>query len=303
MNGINKINNSIYETIALPVFRKIYSADLRACKLIFCINSGRSGSRYLTKLLGSAKEVESYHEPKPKMIGYYLKMINEQNYDNSFKQRRIKTIAIKNHLLNQMILKKNRPLDRTSVYSETSHMFIKTFFDVVTKDFDNIQVIILRRELARVLKSFVELGYFSAINKIWQDWMSSPSAVTAAIPTIDRESNLDQYDRCIAYLIDIEARARRFQQDYPDIKTHEVRLESLNNVTNVEKLFQELEVTPTQETLNVCGIKSNEKNKNKKKFNQSVDLEYCRERIKLYIEKAKSLGIDVPSTLALTSYE
>jgi len=60
-------------------------------------------------------------------------------------------------------------------------MFIKTYFDVIMNDFLNVDVIILRRDIASVLKSFIELGYFSKSNKMWPKWMHYPDAVTSAI--------------------------------------------------------------------------------------------------------------------------
>lgn len=271
-------------------------ADTRSLvnRLFFSINSGRSGSQYLAELIGSAKEVTSYHEPEPTMTGDYLRMVNEQSYADSINHRRLKSEAIKSVLSN---------LAQGEVYCETSHMFIKTFFDVVMDTFPRVEVIVLRRELALVLKSFIELGYFSSANKVWQDWMTSPNAKTAALPCLADDENLDQYDRCIAYLFDIEARAGRFQQDYPLVKIHETRLESLNNYSCVEKLFISLGITPTQETKEICGRSSNARIDRKKHFNISTDLNYCRERISMYIEKAKLMGILLPNTLALKPYE
>ena len=54
-------------------------------RLIFSINSGRSGSQYLAKLLDSAKEVTAFHEAEPKMIGKYLRLIEKKTYKESIK--------------------------------------------------------------------------------------------------------------------------------------------------------------------------------------------------------------------------
>ena len=113
-------------------------------RMLFCINSGRSGSEYLSKLLCTAKGVNSFHEPEPNMSGKYLRMINEFQYPETFKKRRYKCKGIKK------ILKR---MSSNEIYCETNHMFIKTFFDVILEDFKNVEVIILRRELSLVLKS------------------------------------------------------------------------------------------------------------------------------------------------------
>ena len=259
-------------------------------RLIFCINSGRSGSNYLSELLGTAEEVIHYHEPNPKMKGKYLTMINQSDYTKSFAKRKLKVSGIKDILLQ---------LPDEKIYCETNHLFIKTFFDVVVEDFPKIEVIILRRYLPKVLKSFIELGYFSERNSHWKFWMSSPNAATAAIPCIDVDQNLDQWDLSIAYLIDIEARAKRFQQEYPGINTYEVRLEAFNNFAYVESLFEKLKITPTDETKKMYSQQINQRKGAKKKNTdvEDISLSYCQERIEQYIQKARDLNIPIPTTL------
>lgn len=262
-----------------------------AHRLIFCINSGRCGSQYLSKVLGSADQVLSFHEGKPTMSGEYLHWINQRPYADTFDQRKIKVETI-HQLLRQA------PAGTT--YCETNHMFIKTFFDVVIDAFGmQIEVILLRRHLAAVLKSFLELGYFSNRNEVWPKWMSSPNAVTAAIPCIDSDENLDQCDRSIAYLIDIEARAQRFCQTYPQIKIHPVRLESFNEFDGVLDFFEQLCLVPTEETKVLYSQVFNIKEKRKQQINNAVNLTYCQDRINRYLERAVTQGIQVPYSLAL----
>jgi len=67
--------------------------------------------------------------------------------------------------------------------------------------------------------------------------MSSPNAATAVLPAIGPDTTLDQFDLSIAYLLDIEARAVRFKIEYPHVRTHEVRLEELNEIKGVEEFF------------------------------------------------------------------
>ncbi len=267
----------------LEYFRK--SPDRR---LLFSINPGRSGSRYLAELLGTAEEVTSFHEAEPLMNGPYLQMINNMPYAGSVNKRRIKCKAVKKIL---------DGLPAGQIYCETNHMFIKTFYDVVLHEFKNVEVIILRRKLSHVLKSFIELGYFSSKNTAWPDWMSSPNAQTRAINCIDMDVNLDQYDLCIAYLLDIEARARRFQREYPHVSTYEVRLESLCHYPNVVTFFEKLKITPTGKTREITGKVLNSRKEAKMRYANLSEIEYCEERIREYIKKAVLLGIDVPKNI------
>lgn len=262
-------------------------------RLFFCINSGRAGSEYLARLLGTAPGVLSFHEAEPRMIGPYLDMINRAPYTSSFEERRIKSFAIRE------ILRQAPP---ETIYSETNHMFIKTFFDVVVEDFDNVEVIVLRRELARVLKSFMELRYFTPANQAWPRWLSAPNAATAAIPCIDDPTRLDPYDLAIAYLIDIEARAMRFQASVPGIRIHDIRAEALSDYDKVERFFHELRITTGPATEELTGRAINRRVEMKQKFSNPVDLDYCLTRLERYLEIAKSKGVPVPDTLAIAPY-
>ena len=286
----------IIKRVPRTISHVINKKRLSEYRLIFCINSGRSGSNYLAKLLDSAVGVYSFHEPNPKMIGNNLNLINQYKYEQTFRKRNFKVVRIKDSLLQ---------LPEKSVYCETSHMFIKTFFDVVMQGFlGQVEVIVLRRYLPRVVKSFIELGYFSERNKYWPLWMCSPNAATAAIPCIDIDSNLDQYDLTIAYLIDIEARFLRFKAQYLNTKLHEVRVESLNNFSNTKRFFEQLRITASQTTESLCVKQVNQRKQTKKKYSgdKEVDLNYCKERIENYIQKATVLNIRIPQTLAMDEF-
>ncbi|MEY2545909.1 MAG: hypothetical protein QOG48_1026, partial [Verrucomicrobiota bacterium] len=147
----------------------------------------------------------------------------------------------------------------------------------------------------RVLKSFVELGYFSERNPNWQKWMSSPNAVTAALPAFAPDRELDQFDRCIAYLIDIEARGERFTSEYPNVPTHDVRLEDLNKIDNVEALFERLGVKSTSATKKLVGQIVNEKQRRKSSVTNPTTLEECERRLGEYIEKARARAVKLPA--------
>jgi hypothetical protein len=264
--------------------------DVAERRLIFSINSGRAGSKYLAQLLGTAAGVESFHEAEPKMSGDYIAMINAAPLVESREKRRIKSAAIAE------VLRRSAP---DIVYVETNHAFIKTFYDVVLEDFLNVEVIILRRDLALVLKSFIELGYFSPRNPLAYSWMSSPSAATAALPALAPDSALDQFDLCIAYLLDIEARAERFQNEYPEVRRHEARLEDLNEIGRLQDFFQPLGLVATAATKDLCGRAINERQPRKQAIANSTTLEECRRRLQDYIERAKARGIQVPASAAL----
>ena len=101
---------------------------------------------------------------------------------------------------------------------------------------DNVEVIILRRPMHKVLKSFVELGIFSDENPVSSKWMHDPGAASCVAEPLKPVADMDQYERCIAYLLDIEARAQAFSLNFPQIKTHNITLESILETEGREAL-------------------------------------------------------------------
>jgi hypothetical protein len=185
------------------------------------------------------------------------------------------------------------------IYAETNHMFIKTFFDVVLAEFSNVDVVILRRSLPHVLKSFIELGYYSPLNSVAPDWMSSPNAATAALRPVAPDDQLDQYDASIAYLLDIEARAQRFIREYPLVRVHEVRLEQLLDREGVAAFLPRLNLVPNDLMWGFVGQRVNDRSHKKRHRNNPTTLDECRRRLNAYLDRAERAGIVVPRTAAL----
>lgn len=263
-------------------------------RLIFCINSGRAGSGHLAEILNTATNVYGFHEPYPQMTGEMLNLIEKFPYEDTISQRCHKAAAIRKVLLD---------LPKRAIYCETSHMFIKTFHDIMVTEFPNqVEVIALRRYLPRVLKSFIDLGYFSNRNKAWPKWMSSPNAVTAAIPCIAQDIELDQIDLSIAYLIDVEARLLRFKESYPKIPVYEVRIEDLNSTVFLTNFFKDLSIGIGEKTYQLVSRPHNTREEKKQYYSGTnlVCIDYCKKRINDYIQRAEEQGIEIPTTLALT---
>lgn len=264
--------------------------DLSGRRLIFCINSGRCGSKYLAELLGTAAGVRSFHEAPPAMSGHPLHLVNALPLSASRATRRVKADAIAEML---------RAMAPHEIYAETNHMFIKTFFDVVLADFPGSDVVLLRRSLPAVLKSFVEMGYFSPLNPVARDWMSSPNAATAALRPIGPDAALDPCDMAIAYLLDIEARAQRFIRDHPAVRVHETRLEHLLDPEAVAAFFRTLDLEPTERTRPFIGRIVNDRPHRKHRMNNPTTLDECRRRLHAYVARAIAAGIEIPRTAAL----
>jgi hypothetical protein len=203
----------------------------------------------LTNLLSTAENVVSYHEPDPQMCEEYNDLVIRYGYEKTYKDRCVKANAIKTLL---------KTLPKETIYAETNHMFIKTFFDVIMHEFASkdyeINVIVLRRFLPAVLKSRVELGHFRDktvhginrhISRNSTGWLHTTNANTSILKPLCPDNKQDQYDLLIGipplllssfslgYLFDIEARTEKFKRAYPNCLCIETDLEILNTTHGV----------------------------------------------------------------------
>lgn len=132
-------------------------------KYIFCVNPGRSGSHYLSKLFAHVENCQAFHEPDPigngEVIQQFLKgddlsarQVAEQKAD---------------------FIKKNAPAD--TVYVETNHCFIKGFGwflpDILSAD--KIGIIILTRNKAQVVNSTYRIGC-RPLHESGRRWLLTP---------------------------------------------------------------------------------------------------------------------------------
>lgn len=254
-------------------------------RLIFTISPGRAGSEYLATLLDTAGNVAAFHEPLPRMNGRYLEMAMNRPLRESYGKRRIKLLGI-NHSLSR--------LHSNTVYAETSHMFIKSYHDVALEYYRNVDVIVLRRPMHKVLKSFIELGFFSESNPVSPRWMHDPGSANCVAEPLKPVEEMDQYEKCIAYLLDIEARAQDFNNSYPNVKTHDVMLESISGIAGAKQLFAALGAEWTSDSDSLYSKVVNRRTVYKTAIGGFCSEEYCRERIDRYVRQAKNAGISIP---------
>ncbi len=266
--------------------------DPLSMRYIFCINPGRSGSQYLATLLGADPRVAAFHEAPPEMNGDLLRLAEREPYETTYAARRFKADAVRALLARQ---------PGHDVYAETNHMFIKTFFDVAMREFasEGVGVVRLRRELAAVVKSFAELGIFTARNTVWPAWMSSPYALTRAIEPAAPEGTLDPLETTVAYLVDIEARAQRFRREYPQADVFETRIEAFADPAEIERLFAWAGLTVNDAARVLCNRPVNERKARKAVIGATVHREECDAAVTRYLRRCADAGIIVPSGLAL----
>jgi hypothetical protein len=258
---------------------------LKNRRLIFTISPGRAGSEYLATLLNTAENIHALHEPRPRINGRLLWMAMNRPPGESYGRRRIKLLGINRSLSR---------LDSDTIYAETSHMFIKSFHDVVLDYYENVEVIILRRPLHQILKSFIELGFFSNINPVAARWMHNPDSKNSAAELLKPLDEMDQYEKCIAYLLDIEALARAFTVNHPGLKIHEITLDGITESGGARHLFQELGAHWTPESDKLYSSVVNRRTAYRSAINVFAPEEYCKERLNQYIQQAQDAGKSIP---------
>ena len=261
-------------------------------RLIFCINSGRSGSEYLYRILDTAQNVRAFHEPEPDMAGRILprypasrpSLLDRLAYVPVYVRKYQKIRAIR-RIIDE--------LPTGHIYAETNHMFILAFHDVVVNHLKNVDVILLRRYLPAVVKSFVELDHFTPQCRLTRFWFTSPNSPSAVAPALAPDGDLDQIDRIIGYLVDVEARARRFIARHPNTRVVSVRLAELNHL-KVRALFATLGLEEGPDMAKLVGGVVNSKPGHKRKVGKSVSIDYCHKRIQQYLAKCARQGLELP---------
>jgi hypothetical protein len=163
-----------------------------------------------------------------------------------------------------------------------------------------IKIIVLRRYLPAVLKSFITMGYFSNRNRVWPAWMHLPGSCDSAFIPPAQGRLPDQYDLAIGYLIDIEARVQRFKDRYPDCDIHETTLEALQEPDEVSSLFNWLEVVQHPATRDRLGKVTNDRASRKSEIGIDTTLDICTGRIHAYLEACRLAGVCVPPLPQMT---
>lgn len=196
---------------------------------VFSVNPGRSGSEYLSTLFASVEGTLAFHEAKPTMSGPVLESAMRHGLDRTRPARLVKVAEIR-RLLEER---------GASTYVETNHMFAKTFFDVVLEELPRaaVAVVILRRPWAKVMRSFLSLGYFTDRRPVWIDWMRVPRREGPAEDLVRPENPMEA---AAEYLLKLEQRSHEIQDWYPEVTYVDCSLETLQSSEGVKALFDRL---------------------------------------------------------------
>jgi hypothetical protein len=218
-------------------------------KYVFSINSGRSGSDYLTELLLCATNSISKHEEFPIMNGDPMVLFND---GDDTELRNLMQLKIKE------IKKSIGKTDK--IYCETNHSYIKGWGYILPDEFipqEEIAVIILRRNIKDIAYSLLRVHEIPGLTQHSRTWyLSVKSKRNLSTPKKDAEP----LDICLWYINEIMLRAEKYKKEFPKITYIDCNLEELNNYDYVLKIFQRLGLVPTEKLMQICGKPLNKRN-------------------------------------------
>ncbi len=220
-------------------------------RLVFAASPGRSGTEYLARLFETAKRTVAHHEATPTMTGAWLRRIAYEDPDRSYVERSMKCDAIRLEL---------EQVPDGGLYVDTTHMFIKTFADVVIDGFDHRQISVLvpHRPLVQLASSMLALGWFSELAPAWPDWLLSPTCPQSRFPMSPDEVT-GRLDLIIGYVLDSELRTRELRERTPEVDWVDLDVNRISDETVVRDLFAHLLTGPTDATWTVAASASNGK--------------------------------------------
>lgn len=293
-------------------------ADLPT-RLLFSINTGRSGSRYLASILDSCVGVLAEHEPGPGPGGSRNMM--RERWQESFKERaRVKNSAIRRTMQSGRAVQKG-----ATIYAETNPNFKVWIWDVVLEEFGRqeskpIDILVVRKYIPALLKSIYELGWYQKGSRAGESWLPTANGVNSLIRPLGPDATLDPYDKIISSIINTEAVAQHIMQRYgdpqspdylPHVTFYEYSSEELFNGDHMlEVLVRDLGLTPTIHTTELVGVPM-DKYRNGKEHKGELrpaahvvhtTLEECEKRVAAYLAACEKRGIELPSLPHLQRY-
>lgn len=245
--------------------------------LIFCISAGYAGSDRLTRVLGAARDTRAFHQPRPEMADDTLRaVLLEGRRSESFASRTAEKLgAIKRELARS---------SKDIVYAETSHMFIKTFADVILYtlgDIANISIIALHQPLHLVIFNQLNNHWFSSSppdNRVWYYDVADVHKSERVFPAnFSAESVVD---RAIAYNTDVWLRGQRLKQSvkhmhklgrWQHVHIVDIRVEDMMSSNAIFSIFRSLGLKVNHRRLNMLSEDVNDDNADKNDDSTDAD--------------------------------
>uniref|UniRef100_A0A7S2Z8L6 Uncharacterized protein n=1 Tax=Rhodosorus marinus TaxID=101924 RepID=A0A7S2Z8L6_9RHOD len=261
--------------------------------MVFSVNAGRSGSRYLADLLATVEgNVVSLHEPacpdKKCSSGGAMRMQNT-SLPHSYRNRKdVKYKMIVKELETLMqaqrsvsesrvwggTIEKQRdvPLQVVHwlhghvrlvytggpvVYIETNPNFKSWYYDIVLREFGRdfqLTIINLRKWPPALLRSIYETGFFS--DRDGYQWMETANSVNSKTPAIAPDYELTALQLISSYILNSEAIAQEISKfrEAESVKFLNLRSEEVFSKSASLELVRTLGLKPSNRTFEILGV-------------------------------------------------
>ncbi len=167
----------------------------RTKSLVFTVTPGRSGTKYLTVLLGGVPGVSAYHEPQPDFATY------------------MRAAQTKSETAYAFWLYAKLPFIAAApgaIYAETSHLFCKGFLEPALLLGLRPGLIILRRAASQVAWSLLERQTVPARSDFGKKYLLSPE--DPGVMPLPGWQAMTDYQLCFWYALEIERRQIRYAE-------------------------------------------------------------------------------------------
>lgn len=231
-------------------------------KYIFSINTGRSGSGYLSELFSHVEDTVSLHEQKPKMHSHAMRAYLKGKPEMLVNKMTDKIKAIQS------------AKGEHSLFVETNHSFIKGYGYLMPKYIpsDEIGVIHLTRDKDEIVRSFMRINTTPIAAK-GREWLMTPEMKNPMIQvskwdqvkfkmyvlieklfvnkftwnylSIKRTNFFKAFEKRMLewYVDETNEQAGRFKNLFPEIRVYEVDVKALNSVEDFQKILDFFQIT------------------------------------------------------------
>ena len=185
---------------------------------IFCANSGRCGSLYVSEVFRTLTDLPSFHEPLPWGIGSTLAEVNMKE-PGQYSPKTEAELALK--------VERIRKAEVDGRYFESSQMFIKCFAERILDEFKNVGCIYLWRNPIETL-----ISRHKKCTEQEGDWILQPEWSRNALRST---RPMSFYEAVLWEWFEVRERFYRLRPRFK--KTYVLEFSRLNDINEWDRLF------------------------------------------------------------------
>lgn len=196
-------------------------------RLVFTVTTGRSGTAYLSTILGFARNAYAVHEPEPEFADVLRLVQNDQALASQFLlEKKLPAIL-------------NCPRD---IYIETSHLACKGFLEPLLDLGVVPDLIIHRRPPRDVALSMFKMGTIPGKSDKGLRFYLSPD--DPGVLKLPNWKSLHNYQLCYWYCLEIERRAKKYKEVFmkQGARIAETSLAGLKTFEGLSKMINDLDM-------------------------------------------------------------